>query len=156
MGTIAPSTGISGRRLPRPGVWSWFGKWRSNTVIGRGATPVNPDFKDLFAALNDAGVRFLLVGGYALAHHGHPRFTRDLGVWVEAEPENAARVFAALGAFGAPLEDLGREDLEREGLIFQIGVAPNRIDIVTSIDGVTFGEVWGARKGPPTGVNPSQ
>ncbi len=95
MGTIAPSTGISGRRLPRPGVWSWFGRWRSNTVIGRGATPVNPDFKDLFAALNDAGVRFLLVGGYALAHHGHPRFTRDLGVWVEAEPENAASLCRA-------------------------------------------------------------
>ncbi len=116
--------------------------------------PVNPDFKDLFAALNAAGAKFLLVGGYALAHHGHPRFTRDLDVWVEAEPDNAARVFAALGAFGAPLQDLGREDLEREGLIFQIGVAPNRIDIITSIDGVAFADAWEAREQTSYGGHP--
>jgi hypothetical protein len=107
--------------------------------------PVNPDFKDLFAALNAAGARFLLVGGYALAHHGHPRFTRDLDVWVEPAPDNSRRVFAALEAFGAPLHELRREDLEREGLIFQIGVAPNRIDVITAIDGVAFGEAWEAR-----------
>jgi len=116
--------------------------------------PVNPDFRDLFAALNDAGARFLLVGGYALAHHGHPRFTRDLDVWVEAEPENSARVFTALEAFGAPLQDLRRKDLERDGLIFQIGVAPNRIDIITSIDGVAFGEAWEGREQTSYGGQP--
>lgn len=107
---------------------------------------VNPDFKDLFAALNDVQARYLLVGGYALAHHGHPRFTKDLDIWVEPEPENAARVFAALEGFGAPTHDLGRRDLERAGLIFQIGVAPNRIDIITAIDGVHFAEAWEARE----------
>ena len=116
--------------------------------------PVNPDFKDLFAALNAAGARFLLVGGYALAHHGHPRFTRDLDVWVEPGPDNSRRVFAALEAFGAPLHELRREDLEREGLIFQIGVAPNRIDIITAIDGVAFGEAWEARDETSYGEQP--
>ena len=107
---------------------------------------VNPDFKDLFAALNDARARYLLVGGYALAHHGHPRFTKGLDVWVEAEAENAARVFAALEVFGAPLRDLAALDLERAGLIFQIGVPPNRIDILAAIDGVEFEEAWEARE----------
>lgn len=116
--------------------------------------PVNPDFKDLFAALNAARARFLLVGGYALAHHGHPRFTRDLDVWVEPAPGNSHRVFAALEAFGAPLQELRREDLEREGLIFQIGVAPNRIDVITAIDGVAFGEAWEARDETTYGGEP--
>ncbi len=116
--------------------------------------PVNPDFRDLFAALNAEGARFLLVGAYALAHHGHPRFTRDLDVWVEAESENAERVLAALAAFGAPLQELRRRDLEREGLIFQIGVAPNRIDIITSIDGVEFGDAWRAREETSYGGQP--
>lgn len=106
---------------------------------------LNPDFSDLFAALNGAGARYLLVGGYALAFHGHPRFTKDLDVWVEAESENALRVHAALREFGAPLHDLSPEDLTRAGLVFQIGVPPNRIDILTSIDGVGFGDAWSER-----------
>ena len=68
--------------------------------------PVNPDFRDLFAALNGAGAEFLLVVGYALAVHAAPRFTKDLDVWVNPTRENAARVFAALGSFGAPLAEL--------------------------------------------------
>ncbi|HEV8608934.1 MAG TPA: nucleotidyl transferase AbiEii/AbiGii toxin family protein [Thermoanaerobaculia bacterium] len=116
--------------------------------------PVNPDFKDLFVALNAAAARFLLVGGYALAHHGHPRFTRGLDVWVEPGTDNSRRVYVALEAFGAPLHELRREDLEREGLIFQIGVAPNRIDIITSIDGVVFGEAWEAREQTSYGGEP--
>lgn len=107
--------------------------------------PVNSDFKDLFAALNEAGVRYLLVGGYAVAFHAQPRFTKDLDVWTQPSPANAPRVFAALRAFGAPLQDLTEPDLGRSGLVFQIGVPPNRIDIVTSIDGVEFDEAWPGR-----------
>lgn len=107
---------------------------------------VNPDFRDLFAALNDAGARYLLVGGYAVAFHSQPRFTKDLDIWVEASVENASRVFAALKAFGAPLENLILTDLVQSELIFQIGVPPNRIDVLTSIDGVTFAEAWNARE----------
>jgi hypothetical protein len=107
--------------------------------------PLNPDFKDLFAALNAAGARYLLVGGYAVAFHAEPRFTKDLDIWVEPDPANAARVHEGLEAFGAPLQDLTTSDLERPGTIFQIGVPPNRIDIVTTIDGVSFPEAWPGR-----------
>jgi hypothetical protein len=104
--------------------------------------PVNPDFGDLFAALNGAGARYLLVGGYAVAFHAQPRFTKDLDVWTDLDPVNAARVLGALRQFGAPLHELTTADLERPGTVFQIGVPPNRIDVVTAIDGVTFREAW--------------
>ena len=104
--------------------------------------PINPDFRDLFAALNAANARYLLVGGYAVAFHAQPRFTKDLDVWTEPEAANAARVHQALREFGAPLQQLTTSDLERKGTIFQIGVPPNRIDIVTAIDGVEFSEAW--------------
>jgi hypothetical protein len=104
--------------------------------------PVNPDFRDLFAALNAAGARYLLVGGYAVAFHAQPRFTKDLDVWTDLDPANATRVFGALRQFGAPLHELTTADLERSGTVFQIGVPPNRIDVVTAIDGVTFREAW--------------
>lgn len=113
---------------------------------------VNADFRDLFAALNDEGGRYLVVGGYALAFFGHPRFTRDLDVWVEASAENAERVFRALEVFGAPMADLTREDLAKPDLVFQIGVAPNRIDIVTGIDGVTFADAWETRESSTYGA----
>jgi hypothetical protein len=103
---------------------------------------VNPDFRDLFAALNEAGAKYLLVGGYALAYHSHPRYTRDLDVWVEPTDSNARAVLAALGAFGAPLGELRASDLMGADVVFQIGVPPNRIDVVTGIDGLTFAEAW--------------
>jgi hypothetical protein len=104
--------------------------------------PVNSDFRDLFAALNAAGARYLLVGGYAVAFHAEPRFTKDLDVWTEPEAENARRVLDALRAIGAPLQALSASDLAQPGIVFQIGVPPNRIDVVTSIDGVTFDAAW--------------
>jgi len=107
--------------------------------------PVNPDFRDLFAALNGAGAEYLLVGGYALAVHAVPRFTKDLDVWVRPTPDNARRVFGALREFGAPLGDLGESELSSPGIVFQIGVPPNRIDILTAIDGVEFEAAWPGR-----------
>lgn len=106
---------------------------------------VNPDFKDLFSALNAADVRYLLVDGYAVAFHAEPRFTRDLDVWIEASAENARRAYKALRAFGAPVRELSSDDLAETGRVLQIGVPPNRIDIVTSIDGVEFEAAWGNR-----------
>jgi hypothetical protein len=106
---------------------------------------VNPDFRDLFATLNDAGAEFLVVGGYALAVHGHPRFTKDLDVWVRADAENARKVWQALAAFGAPLGNLALQDLGSPGIVFQMGLPPNRIDVLTGIDGVTFQEAWDHR-----------
>jgi hypothetical protein len=103
---------------------------------------VNQDFRDLFAALNEARAEFLIVGGYALAVHGFPRFTKDLDVWVGATQENAQKVWAALDGFGAPFGDLALQDLSTPGIVFQMGLPPNRIDIITAIDGVGFQEAW--------------
>jgi hypothetical protein len=106
---------------------------------------MSPDFRDLLAEFNAHGVEFLVVGAHALAAHGLVRATKDLGVWVRPDPLNAQRAFAALAAFGAPLHDLTIEDLSTPGLIFQIGVEPVRIDVITTIDGVDFDEAWPAR-----------
>lgn len=114
----------------------------------------NPDFSDLFAALNAEAAEYLLVGGYALAVHAAPRYTRDLDVWVNPTPENAARVHRALARFGAPLGELRPSDLATPGLVFQIGVAPVRIDVLTSIDGVGFAEAWPDRSGTTYGGQP--
>lgn len=106
---------------------------------------MNRDFSELLAEFNDHGVEYLVVGAHALAAHGHVRATKDLDVWVRPEAENAGRVIRALEAFGAPLHDLTEADLTQPGLIFQIGVPPLRIDVLTAIDGVTFDDAWPAR-----------
>jgi hypothetical protein len=87
-------------------------------------------------------VRFLIVGGYAVAFHGRPRATKDLDVWVEASPENAPRVLRALRAFGAPLHGLTEQDLETPEVGLQIGVAPQRIDVITRVSGLLFEDAW--------------
>lgn len=107
---------------------------------------LNKDFKEMLQCLSDAGVSFLLVGGYALAAHGYPRATKDMDVFVWASPENATRVMKALEAFGAVLHDVTASDFSSPGVVYQIGVAPWRIDIVTSIDGVSFEEAYQRRK----------
>jgi hypothetical protein len=112
---------------------------------------MNPDFVDLLRAFVAADVRFLIVGAYALALHGRPRATGDLDVWIEATPENATRVMKALAAFGAPLQDISTDDFSREGVTYQIGVAPGRIDILTQLTGLTFAEAWPERMRRPFG-----
>lgn len=97
------------------------------------------------AELNAASAEYLVVGAHALAVHGHARASKELDVWVRSTPENARRIYRALGEFGAPLADLKIEDLATFGTIFQIGVEPVRVDIITSIDGVDFDTAWPAR-----------
>ncbi len=106
---------------------------------------LNPDFKDMLSGFTDSGVEFLLVGAYAMAAHGHPRATGDLDIWVRANPDNAVKVLVALSKFGAPLQDLTIEDFSRPGIVFQIGVEPSRIDILTEISGVNFADAWDRR-----------
>lgn len=107
---------------------------------------MNPDYSALLSALCGADVRFLIVGAYALAWYGHPRATRDLDVWIQASPENAARLISALRAFGAPLEAIDETTFSSPGAVFQIGVAPVRIDILTAVDGLNFAEAWDNRR----------
>ena len=106
---------------------------------------MNSDFRDLLSTFNAHGVEYLVVGAFALAAHGRIRATGDIDIWVRPVAENAVRVLKALAAFGAPLHDLTEADLSRPGLVFQIGVAPFRIDIMTGIDGVKFSDAWSSR-----------
>lgn len=105
------------------------------------------DYVDMLRALVEAGVEFLLVGAHAMAAHGVPRATVDLDIYVRASAENAPRVIAALRAFGAPLSahDVMQEDFERSGTVYQLGLPPNRIDLITRISGVEFEEAWASR-----------
>ena len=103
---------------------------------------MNPDFKDLLLAFNAHNVEYLIVGAHALAAHGHVRATKDLDVWVRPDNANAEKVLQALTEFGAPLSDLSVDDLSRKETIFQIGLPPLRIDIITDIDGVEFSDAW--------------
>lgn len=101
---------------------------------------LNEDYKDMLQALVAERVEFLLVGAYALAAHGYPRATMDIDIWVMPSPDNADAVLRAVRRFGAPLHNLTKADLEKEGTVFQIGVAPRRIDIITAASGLTFQE----------------
>ena len=118
---------------------------------------MHPDFKDLLSEFNAHHVEFLVVGAHALAAHGHVRATKDMDVWVRPSKENATRIIAALNAFGAPLHGSALTDLSGPNFVLQLGVAPIRIDIITSITGVEFDEAWPDRLeakfgGEPVGV----
>ncbi len=99
---------------------------------------LNKDYKDMLRVLVEEKVDFLLVGAYALAAHGYPRATMDIDIWVMPAPDNADAVLRALHRFGAPIQNLTKADLENEGTVFQIGVAPRRIDIITTASGLQF------------------
>jgi hypothetical protein len=100
------------------------------------------DFRDLLLALCDAGAEFVLVGGHAVAFHGHPRATKDLDVLVRATKDNAKRVYSALAAFGAPLSafEVSEGDFASYDGVLQVGIPPLRIDIINRADGITFDE----------------
>jgi hypothetical protein len=109
------------------------------------------DFKELLACLNARGVDYMIVGGYALAFHGAPRFTGDLDVWVKPEAENARRVLAALTDFGFGALDLKEEDFVSPDRVVQLGVPPVRVDIITSISGVSWEQAAPCRVPGPYG-----
>lgn len=100
----------------------------------------NQDFKDLLSALNAEGVEYLIVGAHAVIAYTEPRFTKDLDILVRPVPGNAPKVYQALLRFGAPLQDIKAKDFLDDDLVYQVGIAPNRIDILTSVAGVTFDE----------------
>ena len=104
------------------------------------------DFRDLLVELADAAAEFVVVGGHAVAFHGHPRATKDLDVLVRAVPENAERVYRALARFGAPLQafEVAAGDFATYDGVLQIGLPPRRIDILNRADGVTFDEAIAA------------
>lgn len=113
-----------------------------------------PEFKELLSTFNEHGVKYLVVGAFAVMVYSEPRYTKDLDVWVETSRENAARVFAALRDFGAPLAGLTEDDFLNDGF-YQMGRPPGRIDVMLSLDGVDFEQAWENRfeasfRGVPT------
>ena len=96
------------------------------------------DYRDILQIFIEEGVQFLLIGGYAVGAHGYVRATKDLDLWVMANPKNAQLIIKSLVRFGAPMSNISADDFSKEGIIFQIGVEPIRIDISTSIEGITF------------------
>jgi len=106
---------------------------------------LNDDYKEMLQLLKNNEVRFLVVGAYAMGAYGYPRATGDMDIWIMASGENSQRVFRALKEFGAPLAQIDETTFAARDIIFQIGVAPRRIDIITSIDGVDFEQAWQRR-----------
>ncbi|HEY0614481.1 MAG TPA: hypothetical protein VGC96_07560 [Candidatus Elarobacter sp.] len=105
----------------------------------------NSDFSALLRAFNAAKVDYLLIGGRAYSFYDQPRYTKDYDLWIRPTPENARRAFAALARFGAPLEAVGADDLIDPESYYAMGIPPNRIDVLNTIDGITFDEAWPQR-----------
>jgi hypothetical protein len=106
---------------------------------------VNSDFLDLLRCLNSSKVRYLVAGGYAVMKYTEPRYTKHLNIWVEPTIQNSKRLFKALLAFGAPLEQVAPTDFSEPGVLFIMGLAPSRFDILTRIKGVRFKTAWSRR-----------
>ena len=106
---------------------------------------LNQDFREFIQSLNDNGVRYLVIGGYAVALHGHPRYTRDIDIWIEMTPDNAANIVRALEQFGFGSLGLKTADFVTPDQIVQLGYPPNRIDLITTASGVDFADCYTAR-----------
>ena len=106
----------------------------------------NSDFNDLLRIFNANGVKFLVIGGYALIQYTEPRFTKDLDLWISTESHNASAVYDALREFGAPLSGLTEDDFSEEGYFYQVGVPPVRVDILMGIPGLDFEAAWKRRE----------
>ena len=106
---------------------------------------LSPDFREFIQSLNDNGVRYLVVGGYAVAFHGHPRYTKDIDFWVWLDDENSHNIIRALDQLGFGSLDLTAEDFTEPDQIIQLGFPPNRIDLITTLEGVSFPECYSSR-----------
>lgn len=125
-----------GANLKRRGAWSAI------YAIGTKIMDLNKDFEELLHHLNSAHAKYLVVGAYAVIFYTEPRYTKDMDLWVEPEPDNAEKVLKALKRFGAPIENLTIHDLTNPDMVFQMGIEPNRIDILMGIGKMTFDHAW--------------
>lgn len=110
-----------------------------------GQMKLNPDWREFIELLNANKVEYLVVGGYAVAFHGHPRYTKDIDIWIWIDPANAKRIIQVLQQFGFASLGLAEQDFLTEDLIIQLGIPPNRIDLLTTIPGVEFRECYATR-----------
>jgi hypothetical protein len=107
---------------------------------------LNKDYKEMLQILSENKVRYLIVGAYAMSVYGYPRGTGDLDIWVDTSEKNAENLYKSLAKFGAPVSSLSEKTFTEENVVFQIGVVPRRIDILTSIDGVNFKDAYSSKK----------
>ena len=107
--------------------------------------PLGKDVRELLVLLEKHGVKYMVVGGFAVAAHGFPRYTKDLDVWLECSTENARRIITALDEFGFGSLDLATADFEMPDLVIQLGYEPNRVDLLTGLTGVRFEEAYPKR-----------
>jgi len=103
---------------------------------------ISKDFREFIELLNAAEIRYLVVGGYAVAVHGYPRYTKDLDIWIESSRLNADRLLRVLHQFGFGSLDIHAEDFLQRDQIIQLGYPPNRIDLLTSLEGLSFGDCY--------------
>ena len=106
---------------------------------------MNFDFNELLKAFSENQVKYLIIGGYAFMEYAEPRYTKDLDMWVKSDLDNAERVFSALAAFGAPLAGLKPQDFTEEGTFYRVGVPPVMVDILFSLEGLSFDAAWDRR-----------
>jgi predicted nucleotidyltransferase len=118
-------------------------RFAGNTIIGD--TVLNQDFKEFIQSLNDNGVRYLVIGGYAVAFHGHPRYTKDIDIWIAMDDKNAGNIVKALEQFGFSSSGLQASDFTTPDQIIQLGYPPNRIDMITTAPGVDFEACYATR-----------
>lgn len=107
---------------------------------------LNKDFEDLLRLLNSAHAKYMVVGAYAVIFYTEPRYTRDIDLWVQPTEDNAEKVYKALKEFGAPVNNLTMDDLTHSNMVYQIGIEPNRIDILMGIGSLTFEKAWQNRR----------
>jgi predicted nucleotidyltransferase len=125
--------------LTRSALKPWS-KFEKNTIAGK--PMFNQDFKEFIQSLNDNQVRYLVVGGYAVALHGYPRYTKDIDIWIDLAPANASRIIRALEQFGFGSLGLKEQDFLEVDMIIQLGYPPRRIDLLTTLPGVEFNQCF--------------
>lgn len=118
---------------------------RSDRNIFNGTMVLDPNFREFLELLNKNDVRYLVVGGYAVAFHGNPRYTKDIDIWIWIDSSNVEHLIQVLDDFGMRSLGLRKEDFMDEGQIIQLGYPPARIDLLTSIDGVAFEQCYPER-----------
>jgi len=133
---------IGGSNLTSGG---WLRSKASDKNTTAGKMILNPDFSEFVGLLNRHEVRYLVVGGYAVAFYGHPRYTKDLDLWIEPEPVNAARLLEALEEFGFGSVGLQEQDFIVPGRVVQLGRPPARIDLITRLKGIEFDTTYETR-----------
>lgn len=123
--------------------WKRLRGFDRNITAGRAM--LTPDYGEFIRSLNDNAVRYLVVGGYAVALHGHPRYTKEFDIWVDLERDSAERIVRALDTFGFGSLGLKPQDFLEADQVVQLGYPPNRIDLITSLPGVEFEACYAAR-----------